>query len=293
MHFSSRSSYLGIALMATTWSIYAIMSALAKYTYQFAPPTVSFFFQNFIAALVITPFLLRGGWSALKSKQPLRLFWRGIGGAASFYCFFKALETLPLTDCTVLNCTSPLFVPLILFAVWKRTSSWQVWVSLLLGFSGTLFVFPPQSQSFNESTLIGLLGGLGTALVMFILRSLANEPYLRVMFYYFLIGSIVSFPFALAHFGSLPAFTLPIYILIGALFALAQVAYTLSLRMVCPSISAPFCYIFILASVLIDCIVWQRLPSLQNCIGIALVIAGGGLVLVKLNRKEPVGKIAE
>ncbi len=273
--------------MATTWSIYAVMSALAKHTYQFAPPTVSFFFQNFVALLIVTPLLLRGGWGSLKSKQPQLLFWRGIGGAASFYCFFHSLGTLPLTNCTVLGCTSPLFVPLILLAIWKRTSPWQVWGSLLLGFSGILLVFPPQSQSFNESTLIGLLGGLGTALVMFVIRALSTEPYLRVMFYYFLIASIAAFPFAMPHLGSLPAFTWPIYISIGCLFAIAQTAYTHSLRNACPSVSAPFSYVFILTAVLIDCITWQKFPTLQNCVGIGLVIGGGVMILMNLKIPAP------
>lgn len=279
---------LGISLITTTWSIYALMSTLAKQTYAFAPPMVAFFFQNFVALLLITPFLLRreGGWRAFQSKKGFLLFWRGVGGAASFYCFFHSLGRLPLTDCTVLNCTSPLFVPFILLAIWKRTISWQLWGSVLLGFSGILLVFPPQSQGFNESTFIGLMGGLGTALTMFLIRSLSDEPYQRVMFYYFLIASASSFPFALSHIPNLPAEAVLLYVLIGLLFMLAQACYTLSFRYACPSILAPFTYVFILASILIECVAWQKFPALSHCAGIALVIAGGGMIVMKMRTER-------
>ncbi len=286
MESTRRSTYLGIALMATTWSIYAIISTLAKHTYQYTPPIVAFFFQNFVALLIITPFLMKQGLGAFKPKLPHVLFWRCVGGTASFYCFFHCLGRLPLTNCTVLSCTAPLFTPLILLALWKRKSPWQVWLSLLLGFSGILIIFPPQTQSFNGHTLIGLLGGLGTAMVMFLIRALANEFYLRVMFYYLLTASLASFPFALSYFGSVPASIWPIFASIGALFSLAQVSYTLSLRKACPSLSAPFSYIFILMAVLIDALLYQRIPTIQNCIGISLVVIGGGVILQKLAKKD-------
>lgn len=269
--------------MTATWSIYALMSALAKQTYAVAPPCVSFFFQNAVALLCILPFLLKGG--GLKSTRKALLFWRGVGGAASFYCFFYALEELPLTDCTVLNSTSPLFVPFILLVIWKQRSSWLIWGSLLLGFAGILIVFPPESQSVNASSIVGLLGGLGTAMTMFVIRALSEEPYLRVMFYYFLIASLAALPFAAPYFGDLPGPLLLIYGCIGCLFAIAQVAYTLSLRKACPSLSAPFMYMFILWAILIDCLIEKQLPSLQHCMGISLVIAGGGMILLKLKKR--------
>ncbi len=282
---SSRSNHLGISLMTATWSIYALMSALAKQTYIYAPPSVSFFFQNAVALVIIAPFLLKDGLGALKSSRPALLFWRGAGGAASFYCFFYALGSLPLTDCTLLNCTSPLFVPFILLIVWKRTSSLQIWGSLLLGFLGILIVFPPESQSVNVSSMVGLLGGLGTALTMFVIRALAEEPYLRVMFYYFLIASLASLPFAAPYFETIPGFLWPLYGSIGLLFVLAQIAYTLSLRWACPSLSAPFMYTFILSAILIDCIVERTFPSLHHSAGICLVMAGGGMILYNLKKR--------
>lgn len=275
-------TYLGIIFMTITWILYAVMNALVKSTYQFAAPPVALFFQHFIPLLITAPLLLRGGVKALYSTRPRLLFLRALVGTSSFYCMFCALSHLPLTNCVVLQNTAPLFVPLISLIGWRKKSPWPIWAALALGFSGVLLVFPPQSQGFNAGTILGLLAGLTSGLAMFVLRALAQEPPLRIMFYFFLAGSLATFPLAAPHLSTLPLESLKYYVSLGSVFVIAQFVYMHSLRHCCPSISAPFSYSAVLGAGLIDLIVWNRFPSLSSAIGMLCVVAGGVTVLLQL-----------
>ncbi len=281
----------GILLMALAWALFGLMAACGKYAYQYTTPKVTFFFQNFGAFVFLSLLFLRPGFSLFSSERWPLLIARGVFGAFAFYCFFLSISFIPLTDGTLLNTTAPLFLPLVLLLWRKQKSSAWVWSSAAIGFFGVLLILKPSREIFQLGSIPGLLSGIGSAIVIVLIRLLALENPKRVVLIYLLIASAAVFPFAAPALPHLPAAAWPALLLMGLLFGAGQFAYTRALAYGEPTLLAPFIYTFVLVASLLDWAMWDRIPTFWTFIGMMLIISGGILSILWSRAKEPVKEI--
>jgi len=273
-------SWKGMGLMALTWALFAVMAALGKFAYQYTTPKVTFFFQNFGAFVFLSILFLRPGFSLFSSERWSLLIARGLFGAFAFFCFFLSISFIPLTDGTLLNTTAPLFLPLVLFLCHKKKSSLWVWSSSIIGFLGVALILKPSAEIFQLGSIPGLLSGIGSAIVMMLLRMLAFENPKRVVLIYLLIASSAVSPFAVPAISGLPLAAWPPLLLIGVIFGIGQYTYTRALAYAEPTVLAPFCYTFVLVGGSIEWMVWDRIPTFLTLFGMMLIIAGGVLTIL-------------
>jgi drug/metabolite transporter (DMT)-like permease len=106
------------------------------------------------------------------------------------------------------------------------------------------------------------------------LRSLGQtDAPITTVFYFLLIGVLLSGPYTLV-FGSLPAKSiLPWIIGIGVFAAIQQVAKTTAFQLAEASLLSPYTYTAIIWATMTGWIFWQDLPSLTVVLGAAMVIA--------------------
>lgn len=275
----------GIFLMIVSWSFFALMNAVAKHAGGQIPFTVTLFFQNGVALLLLSPLFFRSDFSFFHTKQTKLLFLRAFFGVLVFVCLFFSLSLIPLTDALLLGNTGPLFLPFILHFWFKQKISPRIWISISVGFTGVLSIVQPSSQIFHFGSLFALLSGCLTGIVMIIVRQLSSEDCRRVILSYLGLATLCSLPLALPSLPSIPIKILPSLFLIGTLFSIGQWTYTRALSYADSTILAPFSYVFIIVGVCIDWAVWSRTPTLGTILGIILIITGG--VLTILWSKQP------
>ena len=111
-------------------------------------------------------------------------------------------------------------------------------------------------------------------------RLIKTEPVHTILFYYFLICVILSFPFTFETWKAIDTQTFLLLILIGLLFSLGQFFFLSSLKYEKPSFLSSFNYISVIYGVLIDWFLWDRLPSWTTIVGI-LIVCTGGIITIK------------
>ncbi len=119
-----------------------------------------------------------------------------------------------------------------------------VWASLFIGFVGILLILKPGVQMLADPTaLIAISAALFSAFALVAVNQLSrDEPVKRILFYYFLISSVATAPFALL-FWKAASLKEWLYLAgIGILMAAAQLLIILAYQHATATSIAPFNY---------------------------------------------------
>ncbi len=276
-----RDLLLGIAFIVTAFFFVAVMSAFGKAASQ-VPTGPLVFFQNGISLLVFLPAVLRGGWSEVTTTRlPLHIV-RALAGLLSQALFFIAVKSIALVDAVLLANAAPLFIPLVAL-VWMRTPvKLAVALSLIGGFIGVILILKPSAALLdNPAALIALSAAAFSAIALVSVNRLSStEKSNTILFYYFLISTIATLPFAWWQWVT-PHGMEWLYLLgVGAFMALAQLFIIMAYKYATAAQIAPFNYSVVVFSGLIGWIVWDQALDLVSLLGIAMVCAGGILSII-------------
>jgi drug/metabolite transporter (DMT)-like permease len=277
----------GAALTTASFFCVAVMSAMGKVAGQLTSTGVVVLFQNLIAFLFIAPIALRGGWEPLRTEKLGLHILRAASGTACWYALFIAITMMPLTNAVLLSFSAPLWMPVIAWLISREKSSGATWFGAALGFVGVVLVLQPHHHRFNVGTLLALAAALLLAVALMSVRWLgATEPMPRILFYYFLLSTVMAIPIAAIQWHSVPARAW-IYLLgIGFAQLFAQVFIVVAYRYASSVKLGPFIYTTIVFTALIDWVVWNHPPTLYVVAGMVLVI-GGGLVAIRGRSEAP------
>jgi drug/metabolite transporter (DMT)-like permease len=284
-----RDSNLGLGILLTVLAFLsvAIMSALGKAASKSVSSEVLVFFQNSISLIILTPWVLRDGIRNLRTEHFGLHFVRGISGMLSQYFMFVALNYIPLVDAVLLVNAAPLFIPLITWVWLKQGISGRLWLSLVIGFVGIILILQPGGEVFNWATPLALLAGVFSAIALVTVGRLNfTEPSLRILFYYFLISTILTGPLLITKWST-PEPRAWIYLIgIGLTMAIAQLLLILAYEQASPSRVSPFNYSVVVFSGIIGWVIWNEVPNALSILGTILVCAGGILSVIHYHKKH-------
>lgn len=261
----------------------ALFSASAKMASTTVSTFTVLFFQNMICFLFNLPKALKEG---IKTGRPYLHLLRDASGFASYFLFVLAVTYIPLANAVLLSNSSPLWIPFVIWIWFRKKVPPYLWASLIVGFLGVVFILKPTTHMADIASFYALLSGIFLGVAMVAIRQLTHtEPSSRILFYYFLFGTVVSFPKAAMDFSS--AFTLPVlYFLLAAslFFYLVQVCINLGFKKGKVSTLSPLAYTVVLFSAILDRIFWHKVPDIWSLIGMVLII-GGGVASVYFEKK--------
>lgn len=213
---------------------------------------------------------------------------RAAAGTGCWYALFFAIARIPLDNATLLTYSAPLWMPLIAWLVSRQRASSATWLGAGLGFGGVMLVLQPQGNGFGAGETSALAGALLLAIAMMSVRWLgATEPMARVLFYYFLLSTLMAVPFAVVDWRPLPAGAWPWLMTLGFAQLFSQALIVLAYRYASAEKVGPFIYSVIVFTALIDWLIWHHPPTLIMYVGMALVI-GGGLIAVRAKQARTV-----
>jgi len=272
---------VGSLLIVLAFLCVAVMSAFGKEAAS-VPTAVVVLFQSGISLLLLLPWALRHGVGELRTTRlPLHVV-RALSGLLSQALFFLAVKDMALVDAVLLVNAAPLFIPFVAL-VWMRTPiTLIVAAGLVVGFIGVLLILKPSPALLQTpAALLAVAAALCSAIALVSVNRLSStDKPDAILFYYFLISTIASAPFA-AYAWKMPTGLEWGYLAgIGIFMAAAQLLIILAYQRATAERLAPFNYSVVVFSGLIGWLVWGNVPDLPALIGILLVIAGGIISIV-------------
>lgn len=232
------------------------------------------------ATLLVLLFALRGLWrqagGALTTRHPVLHGLRAVAMLASGLMFFLAFRQLPLALGYLVFFTAP-FLTLVMAALFLRESVPRAaWLWSGVGFGGVVVALVPQIG--GGASLLGLLyAALGTlcyAINITINRGLRTEAGLaRLIFWPSLLGIVALGPFAAAEWVAPDALDWVRLTVNGVIAGSATLLLALAFRHAAPARLAPFEFIALPWSVVLDYVVFGNAPG-------AAVLVGGSVVVL-------------
>ncbi len=185
----------GILWMLAAVVLLTGMFALIRQMAQELPPFVVALIRTLTALVLLAPMMLRPG--VLATKRPFGHLLRALFGISSFACIVWALRYLILADATAISFTAPFWsFALAVAFLGERIVAVRLGATIA-GFVGILLIAKP-TGAVEPAMILAVVSALLTSFAMITMKSLvATEPAERIIFYFFLVGTLLLLPLAL------------------------------------------------------------------------------------------------
>ena len=280
----------GILLLILSAFFFACMNMFVKLSGEELPVFQKVFFRNAMAAIIAFIVLL-------KNKAPMKpsvkgslpfLILRTLFGLMGVACNYYALETLVLSDASILNKMSPFFAVLFSFIFIKERPRLYQWLILGGALFGTLFVIKPSfANAAFIPALVGFLGGVFAGAAYGCVRKLGvmgeNNPY--IVFFFSTVSTLVVTPIMIAGYVPMTALQWVYLLSAGVSAALAQFSITAAYTCAPAKEISVYDFSQIIFASLMSLIVFSQAPDLYSIIGYAIIIGMAVLNFILSNRK--------
>jgi drug/metabolite transporter (DMT)-like permease len=244
------------------------------------------FFQFSLSFILTLPIVLKNGFGGIKTEHPYLMGLRCVTGLVTLAAFFSALRLIPLANASLLQNAFPLFTPLIAWMWLKKKFSYKIWFGIVLGIIGLIFILKPNSRLINIGAIFGLCSGISAAFSLVTVRLLdETEPTNRILFYFFLSGTIFLAPFFIINYTPLHAQSLILLVSIGILTYLAQMFNAQALLYAGTTTVSSLGYSTVIFAGIFGWLVWRYIPDTLSFIGMGLVFIGGTLTTLLHKQK--------
>ena len=280
----------GILLLILSAFFFACMNMFVKLSGEELPVFQKVFFRNAMAAVIAFIVLL-------KNKAPLKpsvkgslpfLILRTLFGLMGVVCNYYALETLVLSDASILNKMSPFFAVLFSFIFIKERPRLYQWLILGGALFGALFVIKPSfANAAFIPALVGFMGGVFAGAAYGCVRKLGvmgeNNPY--IVFFFSTVSTLIVTPIMIA--GYVPMTLLQWVYLLSAGVSAALAQFSITAAYTCAPAKEISVYDFsqIIFASLMSLIVFSQTPDLYSVIGYAIIIGMAVLNFIMSNHK--------
>jgi len=284
----------GAVLMIASGLLFSVMGAMVKYLSTHLPNEMVVFFRSAMGLAALLPWVWRRGFGHLKTHQLRGHLLRGLAGLAAMYCYFYAIAHMPLAEATLLNYSTPLFVPFIAMLWLGEKISHRLWAAIGLGFFGIVLILKPGLELFTPVSLIGVSAGILAALAMTSIRRLTrSEPTLRIVFYFSAVGTAVSaVPLVWRWQAPEPGLWL-LLVGMGFVGSLAQSLLTRAYSYAPAAHVGPFSYSTVVFAAGVGWLFWGEVPDLLSFAGTVLVCLAGILTIrIAGRRAAPLAEVS-
>ena len=294
---SKNAAYIGAAYMVGAGLIFAIINVAntqLTWVYGLKSTTVAFW-EYFIALLFSLPWVFKNLRSALTTSQiPLHILRVALaaGGVQLWVLGFSS--GVPLWQMIALIMTSPFFVTIGSLLVLGETVTKERWISLVIGFIGTMIILSPWSDEFTIAVLYPLGASFMWAMYSLITKHMTRTENADTMTLYLLllltpINAVLAFNsgFIIKTDAAIVSSELAIAIVVtvGVLVAVAQYFLVKAYSIADAAYLQPFDYVKQPVNILLGWIVYSYLPEGIMWLG-ATLIFGASLYLLWSESKK-------
>ena len=263
-----------LAAVVLLTAMFAVIRGMA----QELPPFVVALMRTSSALVFLAPVVVRHG--RLGTRRPFGHFFRAFFGISSFACLVWALRELILADATAISFTAPFWSFILAIAFLGERIVFTRLAATIAGFIGVLLIAKPTS-AVEPAMLLAVASALLTSFAITTMKGLtATEPAERIVFYFFLLGTLMLLPLALLDWQTPDLRQFAWLIGAGLAGVLGQFCMTRAYGIAQMSLIAPLDFLRLPVAGLLGLVAFDEVPDLWSIAG-AVVIIGAALVVAR------------
>ncbi len=269
----------GALYMTFASACFAVMNALIRLSAAELDPLQIAFLRNAFALAFMMPWLVRVGWSGLRTERLNLHIWRSVIGIIAMVCWFTSVVRLPLSEAVALNFTVPLFATLAAAVFLREVVRARRWTATAIGFLGVIIILRPGFAEFTPLMSLPIIAAAFMAGSITIVKRLSDtENVAAIVLYQNLILTILSVGPAL-FVWRWPSGTVWLYAVgVGFVATLAHLALTRAYTKADASAIIPFDYARLPFVAVIAWFLFGETADIWTWVG-AAVIAGSSIYI--------------
>lgn len=275
--------FLGVLAIMVASLGYSVIGVIGKMVDSNVHCMIMVFAQNVITLFLLMPWFLRKGPSRLKTKYIGTHIIRASCGVLASFLLYISLRKLPLFDVVLLENTSPMFIPLLAMILLREKVPWFIWFTLCVGFTGVyLVVRPMEGVDFQWELIFPITAAFFVAATFVYIKALSHrESMTNILFYFFLLSSIFSFPFVFLNGKNAAILSNIVYLVgIGFAMAIAQIFLVVAYKLSSPAKLAPFSYFEVVFGMILGTVIFHSLPSMQAIEGLGFIMTSAVITVI-------------
>ncbi len=288
-HASAARNLAGIGMVLLATAFFAVTDTAAKYVTAAGVPLLMalwarYMFQAVATSLVVVPL---GGWSVMRTRQPLFHALRGLMLVISTAIVFLSLKFMPVGEFTAIMLIAPLVLTMIAGTFLKEHVSPLRWALVCGGFTGTLVIIRPGGENFTPAFLLPLLQvATNCCFQVLTMRLARTENPLTMNFYTGWVGALAATPLLfLAWDSQVPAWLWGLLVGLGVCGAVGHFLLILAYRRAAASALTPCLYAQIAFAMVCGWLVFGHMPDGWSFLGMGMIAlcgaAGAWLTVVE------------
>ncbi|MDR2061114.1 MAG: DMT family transporter [Acinetobacter sp.] len=270
---TNRNLFVAIGCLTISALLFSVMGICIRYASHTVDNYTIVFFRNVVGLILFLPFIFKQGMGFVKTEKLWMHTWRSIVGLAAMYGFFYAIAHLKLSNAMVFTYSSPIFIPLIAWLFLKEKVTTAMLCAAGLGFIGVFCVAKPDQGLLNWISIVGISSSLLASMAFVTVRALTQtEPPERIVFYFCLIGSLLSVIPMFWVWRPYHLHELFFLVAAGVLANVSQIFMSHAYRLAPAGQIAPVNYIAIIFAGIWGFLLWNEVPDLYSVIGFGIIL---------------------
>jgi drug/metabolite transporter (DMT)-like permease len=223
---------------------------------------------------------------------PPALWARSASGSIGMLCTFYALTHLPVSDAVTLTNTFPLWVAILSWPILGKRPDWQIWLAVAMGVGGVALMECPSLSGNKIAGIAAVVAALCTALSMIGLNRLRHLDSRAIVSHFSGVSTAVTFVWISCSptggsFKDLRDYRSAMLLAaVGTLGTISQIGITKAFSKGTPARTSIVSLTQIVFASLYDWLLWDRGFNVTKIVGILLVIAPTGWLLLKEETNE-------
>ena len=290
-HWSPTSRGLLWAMAAGLF--FCMLNALMRALTLNLDPFQAQFLRYLFGLLVLLPVMWHHGFANFVPKRIGGQFTRGALHTLGLCLWFVALPRIPLADMTAIGFTTPLFIMLGAFLVFREPMRWERWLGTAIGFGGVMIVVGPKLSGGGGIFHLVMLASAPLFAASFLLtKSLTRSETPGVILVWQAISvSLLSLPLALWQWQWLSAWQWAGFALCGLLGSAGHYCVTRSFVAADISATQSAKFLDLVWSALMGWLIFTEIPSQSTAIGGVVICAATLWVARRESRAAPVAVV--
>lgn len=270
---TNRNLFVAIGCLTISALLFSVMGICIRYASHTVDNYTIVFFRNVVGLILFLLFIFKQGIGFVKTEKLWMHTWRSIVGLAAMYGFFYAIAHLKLSNAMVFTYSSPIFIPLIAWLFLKEKVTTAMLCAAGLGFMGVFCVAKPDQGLLNWISIVGISSSLLASMAFVTVRALTQtEPPERIVFYFCLIGSLLSVIPMFWVWRPYHLHELFFLVAAGVLANVSQIFMSHAYRLAPAGQIAPVNYIAIIFAGIWGFLLWNEVPDLYSVIGFGIIL---------------------
>ena len=272
MHLSA--SLKAAVLMLIAMVFFSLMSTFIRLASTELHAFEIVFFRNFLAVILMLPWLWHQGLGALQTNRLGMLSLRAVLNVSAMFAGFMALTMIPLAEATALSFSAPLFATVGAALLLHEQVRMRRITALLVGFAGTIIVLQPGAQAISPGAILAIVNAFLLAMTLLVVKTLTRtERPESVVIYMVLLQSPIALIAAIP-FWTWPSPTMWLWLfLLAAAGTIGHVFFTRAMVIADVTQVQPFEFVRLPIIAAFAFWLFGEVPSLWTWIGGAVIFA--------------------